>query len=282
MLAGLLAPTASAAIAHVPLEPGDSVHATDGPTDRDLEIVSLFGRSVVVIHTAEPAVVGVQVRHSDDSLTTHVLQTEGTDLAPQLVAIDAQIQAQAQSIAASQAAIANLTARLELIAQAAATQQAETKTLQEDLHNATAMLQALRDSAAAIQASTNEANQAIGNLRMPDLAPIEERLDGYESQAQDQSRAVTRLTVLAVFTLTGVLGALLHTAWPYMRSRLNLRQDGDAPGDQEDDLEALLQEQRERSESLAAELVPGSAGAAGHLHSELRDKLTPETPSEEE
>ncbi len=61
MLAGLLAPTAFAAIAYIPLEPGDSVHATDGPTDRELEIVSLFGQSVVVIHIAEPTVVGVHV-----------------------------------------------------------------------------------------------------------------------------------------------------------------------------------------------------------------------------
>ncbi len=269
LLLAFVVPSASAATAILPLGPGDSVHATDGPANRDLSIEQIFGQSVAVLETDEPALVGFQIRHANNSLSTHVLFTQGTNLGPLEAAIT-DLQAE---VAEAQQELHNRS--LDITASSEATHQSAQQ-LASKLNNLTANVAALDDRAAAIQAAATESNQLVRNLEMPDLQPIQDQLDETQSKADQLGDRLTAITVLAVFTLMGVIGALLHTAWPHMRHWLPPR---DAPDDHEDDLDRILQQEQAEAEALAVELVPGSE-AAGLLETELRDKLTP--PSEEE
>ncbi len=273
VLLALVAPTASAATAILPLGPGDSVHATDGPSDRDLRIEQVFGQSVAVIETNQPAVVGVQVRHANDTLTTHILYADGLDL----TGLEADVQALAGNLAKAQNDLTNLSAELDEQGQATAT---AVEAAQQDVQNLTTSLDNLDERLAIIQAASTESNQLVRNIEMPDLEPLQSQLDQTDATADKLRGQLIGLTVLMIFTLMGVLGPLLQTAWPHMRSRLPLRQDGDAPDDQEDDLDQLLRQEQAKAEALAVELVPDSHGVAGHLQSDLREKLTP--PSDEE
>lgn len=268
LLLALAVPSASAATAFLPLSPGDSVHATDGPADRDLRIEQIFGQSVAVIDTNEPALVGIQVRHSDDSLTTHVLFTEGLDL----IDLQTEVNQLKESLTQVATSLQNLS---DATQQAATTQTHEFQTIEATVANLTKELAALDDQLAIIRAAATESNQLVRNLKMPDLEPIQAQLDETDAAAKKLESQLTAAIVLAAFTLMGVIGALLHTAWPHMRHWLP--QPRDAPDDQEDDLDLILAEEQAKAEALAVELVPGSIGAAGHLESnELRDKLTPQ------
>lgn len=196
--------------------------------------------------------------------------TQGTNLASIEVAI-ADLQAEVTEV---QRDLQNLSLA---VTQSSEASHASVQHFAAKLNNTSNKLDALDVRAATIQAAATESNQLVRNLEMPDLQPIQAQLDQTQSKSEQLGNRLTAITVLAVFTLMGVLGALLHTAWPHMRHWLPPR---DAPDDQEDDLDQLLQQEQAEAEALAVELVPGSDGAAGHLETELRDKLTP--PSEEE
>ncbi len=274
VLLALAAPSASGATAILPLGPGDSVHATEGPNDRDLRIEQVFGQSVAVIQTSEPAVVGIQVRHANDTLTTHILYADGQDF----TGIQTTLAVIQDKLTATQARLTNLSAALD--AQGISTMSA-IHAAQQDVQNLTANLDDLDERLGIIQAAATESNQLVRNIEMPDLAPIQAQLEDTDATAAKLSGQLTAAILLVAFTLMGVLGPLLQTAWPHMRSRLPLPKAGDAPDDQEDDLDALLRDEQARAEALAVELVPDSPGVAGHLQSnDLREKLTP--PSEEE
>lgn len=212
---------------------------------------------------------GIQVRGANNSLTTHILYTQGITLDD----VEQDLNNLRQAVSQAEATLQNLT---QAVTNGQAKALAQTNAIQATLQNLTRDLDALDDRAATIQAAATESNQLVRNIEMPNLEPIQDQLDESQSESERLRSHLIGITVLAIFTLMGVLGALLHTAWPHMRHWLPPR---DAPDDQEDDLDQILQQEQAEAEALAVELVPDAPGVAGHLETELRDKLT---PSEEE
>ncbi len=264
-----LASPASAAVAHVPLDPGDTVLATESPSPYQSRTHSVLGHNVLWIETEAPALVAVRIQHAGGSTTDHITATTGYRL-DDVLDDTAALQAQIEALQATSTETINqlLHANDEL-----ETQQGHLAGLQLDVAHASQLMAGQSQRWNQTLAAANGARLAAENIVVPepDLGPAIAAGEAAQSAAHDAQRSTGKLLVFTIINSCITLALALATAnkngtpgLASMRDRVGQLIGRKAPEPAIEtphaDSQVALEEQITANRNLAAELLPGQLG----------------------